>query len=1019
MFRSLANLVAAALALALTSCSVPLSGAPCTSDENCPAGQLCTDGKCSEGTPSNCTSDPACTSAGAAACDPAGSNQLGTCADLGGGCLRLREMKACPSSAQTCPAGKSACLCPASACTPGASRCNNGSLETCQEEAPGGCGTWSAPAACPAHMKCESAEPSARCACDNNPSCAHDGLTFCDPASAGALSTCATDANSCLFATAAACELGKVCVPGTGGASCQCPATGTGLGQGCTGGSTTCDQDRLIRCTSVGGCQKWELKQDCAANGGVCASLTSGQASGCCPTPGNDVGQGCGAANALSCSRDLTQVLSCASDSSGCLVWSAAKSCSNGLVCGSGTSGTTCTCPANTGTDFHADANAPSLPSGALRTGVASPSSCRFTTLSDALAEASRHASSRVVTIGASNVYPGWQALHAYGAGDRITPSSLNGSVYQAQAAGTSGSAEPSFGAGTIADGTVTWAPVASEVHEIFASETFPLRVPNGVTVINNECALNSAVGCDPRAYVVAFNKNAGSAVDVSGGGAVTGLGVAYVGGPTPSPLIHCTSGSATLDRVLAGNPSTTAGVGILASGSCSLQVTRALLGQLTSGLTVNAAGAQATLRESVLWSNLTGVTVTDGAATLDNPSGLQAKRNLLLANTTGMALRSSNSATATPSLNADSAVVLLSVNEGLFVSTLLPSLATATLTNCEILGRDQANNHPANASGVRANAGTVRLTSSVISDAGGPGLFLGTGAKAFLADTLVEKGDGIGVHVVGGALEVSGASHLQQNGFAGLRLESGSASLSGPISVTGNGPGTGILATKYPGIHQVGGTLILTGSSSHSLAISGNGSHGIWTTGGTALTVAGVDISANGSSGISVELGSGQTLTAALSNTLVHGNAAAGISFGGPGKLSESLVGMDVYANDNNVFMATCGGICFVTSSSLSNFDGNSIHGNGGAQVGFSAAPAGGGSWDLRGSGCAGTPNRIYCYSGTLIPISVGVATNGNVDARGVSWANSPPTSGTDFSASKGTVTAIPSCAATVSSCP
>ena len=77
------------VALALSGCIVPLTGAPCSTDDNCPSGQHCAaDRTCQSGSPDKgdggasvdsgvaCQSDPGCDGADKPACDPAGTGKL-------------------------------------------------------------------------------------------------------------------------------------------------------------------------------------------------------------------------------------------------------------------------------------------------------------------------------------------------------------------------------------------------------------------------------------------------------------------------------------------------------------------------------------------------------------------------------------------------------------------------------------------------------------------------------------------------------------------------------------------------------------------------------------------------------------------------------------------------------------------------------------------------------------------------------------------------------------------------------
>jgi len=189
--RALRSILAALFA---SGCVVPLVGAPCDSDDNCPNGQVCSNKTCQAGVASSgdggapqdggalgdggvapgdagapdagCVSDPACATLGQLACDPLGSNKIGTCQDLGGGCLKVRFLGNCPSpSEQTCPVGATACKCN-SDCGAGDTRCSGNALLTCQVNGGGVCGVFSSPVTCSTGLSCTSAPGKpAQCSC--------------------------------------------------------------------------------------------------------------------------------------------------------------------------------------------------------------------------------------------------------------------------------------------------------------------------------------------------------------------------------------------------------------------------------------------------------------------------------------------------------------------------------------------------------------------------------------------------------------------------------------------------------------------------------------------------------------------------------------------------------------------------------------------------------------------------------------------------------------------------------------
>ncbi|MBI5546524.1 MAG: right-handed parallel beta-helix repeat-containing protein [Deltaproteobacteria bacterium] len=198
----------AAAALLLASCSVPLEGAPCADDSECPSGQHCgtsgtsgTIGTCVNGEREAaadasapvadagptapdagpaCTSDPACSAADRPGCNSSGT-QLGICREIEPGCLKLEELTDCPAP-QTCNGGR--CQCP-SGCAAGETRCKDPHvLQACDVAGNEICGDWVS-TSCPTGLECgrpKSSEPY-QCLCP----AATGGALYVDPAGDSAL----------------------------------------------------------------------------------------------------------------------------------------------------------------------------------------------------------------------------------------------------------------------------------------------------------------------------------------------------------------------------------------------------------------------------------------------------------------------------------------------------------------------------------------------------------------------------------------------------------------------------------------------------------------------------------------------------------------------------------------------------------------------------------------------------------------------------------------------------------------
>lgn len=173
-----------------------------------------------------CTSDPGCSQVGPR-CDPSGSNRLGTCVDVGAGCLKFRDAVACPSTLQVCPVGQAACACTGTQCVAGVDKAcaSNGTLVTCALDVPGGCAVYP-----------------------------QTGLVCLPP---------------------------SVCSGAAPDASC-CPAAGTSEGSGCsTVGATACDGAKVLTCAARNGCTVWTATQTCTE--GLTCAVRSGTATCACP----------------------------------------------------------------------------------------------------------------------------------------------------------------------------------------------------------------------------------------------------------------------------------------------------------------------------------------------------------------------------------------------------------------------------------------------------------------------------------------------------------------------------------------------------------------------------------------------------------------------------------------------------------------------------------------------------------------------------------------------------------------
>lgn len=162
-------------------CAVPLTGAPCETDDNCPRGQSCSASSktCEEGAAPapdagpSCVSDPVCAGPAKAVCDASG--KLATCEEASKGCFKVKSAAACEAG-KACQDG--ACRCE-SGCAKDETACSaDGKLKTCLVDTGALCGTF-VETACDTGLTCASASGPARCVCAAPQP---DGTLIVDPA---------------------------------------------------------------------------------------------------------------------------------------------------------------------------------------------------------------------------------------------------------------------------------------------------------------------------------------------------------------------------------------------------------------------------------------------------------------------------------------------------------------------------------------------------------------------------------------------------------------------------------------------------------------------------------------------------------------------------------------------------------------------------------------------------------------------------------------------------------------------
>jgi hypothetical protein len=849
------------------------------------------------------------------------------------------------------------------ACVLGSHRCASGGSETCVTGS-NGCTTWGTATVCHGATTC--ANTTGLCTCPAAPAGCTAAGTFCD--NAGEIVTCTRDAQGCFAASAPqACPVDETCHGALPNAACACDNDPhcSGTNSYCMNASTvaTCGSD-----TNQPACNVVVATHACGGSsacvGGACV----------CPSAGTTAGTGCATPNATLCAG--TDVLTCVTESgsSGCNIWQASTHCgTGGLTCGTKAGGVpACQCPENSGTDVYVDPAAGSdVATGLFPTGAQNPPACRFATLSNGLSKVG--SPGRVVAISAT-------------------------------------------------------------VPATFGGETFPLIVPAGVSLITADATPNSSD------YVIAYSGGVGGVVTLGDGSLVRGFSIDATGGA--GSLVSCTHGAITLDTVLLSGGGVVAdGLEVGSTCSATLQSV-SIVDFAATALSVSTSGS-VNVTGGLLSASLIGLSQTSGTVTA---SGLAVQSN----GQYGIRLSG-----GTPSLTiSGQSVVNNNGTTGNFAGISVAK-GTLSVTNTQVAGNGgaglelaasgpyalttvQASNNGKsgvslasgvlNASGLAATSnsadgitvagGNVSLTNSTLSSNGGSGLTCAAAVPVDVSGGTVKSNPTAGISCGVGTLTVHDGTEIASNG-TGIQLTGAVATITG-ANVHDN-TGAGILVNQPTSItvqissaaspvtiakNQQPGIVIqsappVSGSGANSVTVDsativGNGSFGIYLQGNNgpvAATIKGNAIMGNSDTGLMIEQGAGNTTTEAVQNNDVSGN--------------------NTKPSPRNV-----GGILFNTSSTLTSFIGNSVHANGGDEIGFNALPGGGGTkWVMTppSNACDATANSIYCYGVGNVGVHV-LMPAASVDAQHQHWANNPATAGIDTT---GTVVSTNPCSAVTTACP
>jgi hypothetical protein len=263
-------------------------GVMCGAHQTCPSG----------GSACTCNSDVKCASGAGTYCttDAANGNAPATyaCAADGDGCVVSGATLSDCGAHQSCTgaAGSASCTCNSDVkcgsgagtyCTTDAANGNAPATYACAADGNGCVVAGATLSDCGAHQSCTGAAGSASCACNTDANCSSAG-TFCN--GSASYITCSTDGQSCIYESGTtSCTGSELCgdVGASGTAACACPASGSGVGSGCSSvGAQACSGGDVVTCETSGGCNIWV---DTAACSSVSLSCTASGASASCTCP--------------------------------------------------------------------------------------------------------------------------------------------------------------------------------------------------------------------------------------------------------------------------------------------------------------------------------------------------------------------------------------------------------------------------------------------------------------------------------------------------------------------------------------------------------------------------------------------------------------------------------------------------------------------------------------------------------------------------------------------------------------
>jgi hypothetical protein len=262
-----------------------------------------------------CNSSP-CTELGAVCQD---AQTLAICGKDSNGCFYATTISPCvtPMSCSGMSPSAACSLACTDSCTSGQTSCVSGNLATCTLGS-NGCWSLGAPVACGAHQSCTGAAGAAACTCETDPACSAAG-SVC--ASSTMLATCSTDAQGCIFESAA-----STCSNCSGGDCCT---------SSCAQGQVSCVSGGLSTCTlGSNGCWAYGMPVACGAHQSCNAAAGKGACTCNTDPVCTSVGTTC---------VNTTTLAACSADAQNCVYESAVSTCSNGACSAGACCVNTCT----------------------------------------------------------------------------------------------------------------------------------------------------------------------------------------------------------------------------------------------------------------------------------------------------------------------------------------------------------------------------------------------------------------------------------------------------------------------------------------------------------------------------------------------------------------------------------------------------------------------------------------------------------------------------------------------------